>query len=63
MIDTSLIRKKLGELETYIITLERLRSHSLQELLEDRAKATWHHTDSFFTIYTRHGRFQKYTGS
>src|SRR3990170_3698437 len=39
MIDTALIRKKLGELETYIITLERLRSHSLKELLEDRAKA------------------------
>lgn len=39
MIDTTLIRKKLGELETYILTLERLRSYSLKELLEDRAKA------------------------
>ncbi|MCC7203149.1 MAG: DUF86 domain-containing protein [Nitrospirae bacterium] len=39
MIDTTLIRRKLGELETCIHTLERLRGYSLKELQEDRAKA------------------------
>jgi len=39
VIDTTLIRKKLGDLETYILTLEHLRSYSLKELMEDRAKA------------------------
>jgi len=39
VIDTTLIREKLGELETFILTLNKLRSYSLQELLEDRAKA------------------------
>ena len=39
MTDTSLIRKKLSELENNIQTLERLRSYSLPDLQNDREKA------------------------
>lgn len=38
MIDTKLIRKKLGELENYILTLESVRRYSLKELRENREK-------------------------
>ena len=40
MIDTKLIRKKLGELENNILTLERLKNYSLRELQDNREK-TW----------------------
>ncbi|HLA00202.1 MAG TPA: HepT-like ribonuclease domain-containing protein [Thermodesulfovibrionales bacterium] len=39
MTDTSLIRKKLSELENNIQTLDRLRSYSLTDLQNDREKA------------------------
>jgi len=39
MTDTSLIRKKLSELENNIQTLERLRSYSLTDLQNDKEKA------------------------
>lgn len=39
MTDTELIRRKLTELESNIVTLEDLRSYSLQELQNNRAKA------------------------
>lgn len=39
MIDKELVRKKLIELENYILTLEDLKSYSLEELQKNRAKA------------------------
>src|SRR3989337_1936384 len=39
MTDTSLIRKKLSELENNIQTLDRLRSYSLTDLQNDKEKA------------------------
>lgn len=39
MIDKELIRKKLTELENYILTLEDLKGYSLEELQKNRAKA------------------------
>lgn len=39
MIDKELIRKKLAELENYILTLEELKKYSLEELQKNRAKA------------------------
>lgn len=39
MTDTSIIRKKLSELENNIQTLERLRSYPLTDLQNDREKA------------------------
>ncbi|MDD5434602.1 MAG: DUF86 domain-containing protein [Nitrospira sp.] len=39
MIDKEFIRKKLTELENYILTLEDLKGYSLEELQKNRAKA------------------------
>lgn len=39
MIDKELIRKKIAELESYILTLEELKNYSLEELQKNRAKA------------------------
>lgn len=38
MIDKNLIKKKLGELENYILTLEGLRTYSIRELQKNREK-------------------------
>ena len=38
MIDKNLIKKKLGELENYILTLEGLRTYSITELQKNREK-------------------------
>ena len=38
MIDKNLIKKKLGELENYILTLEGLRIYSITELQKNREK-------------------------
>lgn len=38
MIDNKLIKKKLGDLENYILTLERLQTHSITELQKNREK-------------------------
>lgn len=38
MMDTNVIRKKLGELEEYVRTLENFKRYSLNELREDRGK-------------------------
>ena len=38
MIDKNLIKKKLGELENYILTLEGLRIYSITELQTNREK-------------------------
>ena len=38
MIDKNLIKKKLGELENYILTLEGLRLYSVTELQKNREK-------------------------